>query len=323
MIDPERLRRRLSEVWTALGDEVMRACALTLVAVVDPAAGPEEAARTLAELMPEHPSRAVIIRLEDGPPDLLDADVEAQCWMPFGQRRQICSEQIVIRCSDQTFGEVPAVVLPLVVPDLPVVVWCASRRAWLSSAFPNLAASAGRVIADSAAIPEAFGAAGVADLAWTRLTRWRALLAQVFDNEVYRRRILEFSSLAIRHEGTRSPAALLFAGWLASCLAWDDDRLRAIRFETTGDDGVGRLLGFDLAGGSARVSVHRTGDACGQVLLEASGQKPVQNRVSLAPSTDRLLLEEELSIQAPDPVFDQSRRWALRLAEIRHERSVV
>ncbi len=316
MIDPERLRRRLSEVWAGLGDEVMRACALTLVAVVDPGDASEDASRTLAELMPEHPSRAIVVRLEDGPPDLLEADVEAQCWMPFGQRRQICSEQIVIRSSEQAFGEVPAVVLPLVVPDLPVVVWCASRRAWLAPAFPNLTAAAGRVIADSARIPEAFGAGGVADLAWTRLTRWRALLAQAFENEAFRRRLPEFSSLAVRHEARRSPSALLFAGWLASRLAWDDQRLAAVRFETTQPDGLGRLSGFELAAPAARISIRRTGDACGEVRLETAGSQPVLNRVSLSPSTDQLLLAEELSIQRPDPVFDETRPWALRLAEM-------
>src|SRR6185436_12372294 len=121
MIDPEQIRRRLTEVWTSLGDEVMRACALTLITVVDSENSPSTITQTLAELMPEHPSRSIVVRLESE--DCLEADVEAQCWMPFGQRRQICSEQIVIRCSVNTLDQVPGVVLPLIVPDLPLVVW--------------------------------------------------------------------------------------------------------------------------------------------------------------------------------------------------------
>lgn len=303
MIDPEQIRRRLTEVWTALGDEVMRACALTLLTVVDPESSPAAITQTLAELMPDHPSRAIVIHLDGAAPDCLEADVEAQCWMPFGQRRQICSEQIVIRCSEATLNQVPGVVLPLIVPDLPVVVWCASRRAWRSPAFPALAASAQRVLVDSFRIPEAFSAPGAADLSWTRLTRWRALLAQIFANDLYRR---DFSSLTVHHDGPRPPAALLFAGWLASRLA-----LRDIEFRSTGGPSGGRISGFELAGGPARISILRTGDACGEVRLELAGHEPVMNRVSLSPSTDLLLVGEELSIHSPDPVYQQSREWAL------------
>ncbi|HYM12359.1 MAG TPA: glucose-6-phosphate dehydrogenase assembly protein OpcA, partial [Bryobacterales bacterium] len=195
MIDPEKLRRRLDEVWAGLGrqadgagHEVMRACALTLIAAVDEEADPEAVAESLAALMREHPSRAIVVRLAAGAGDLLEADVDARCWMPFGARQQICSEQIVIRCTEETLSEVPGVILPLVVADLPVILWCASERARRSPAFAALAAPAGRLILDTFLSPDpAAGLASLAaelrqrasarlvtDLSWTRLTRWRA-----------------------------------------------------------------------------------------------------------------------------------------------------
>src|SRR6185436_3357769 len=117
MIDPVKLSRRLDEVWTSLGQdasahghEVMRACALTFIAVIDEDPGADAAAQVLAELMREHPSRTILIRVAAGTDALLEAEVDARCWMPLGGRRQICSEQIVIRASEGTLAEIPGVI---------------------------------------------------------------------------------------------------------------------------------------------------------------------------------------------------------------------
>jgi glucose-6-phosphate dehydrogenase assembly protein OpcA len=169
------------------------------------------------------------------------------------------------------------------VPDLPVVLWCASRRAFCSPAFPALAALAGRILADSYYIPEAFSALGVADLSWTRLTPWRAQLAQIFAHRPDRG--VASWSLTIQHNGPRPPAALLFAGWVASRVS-----LERLVFQSTGDSPAGDLVSFEFREPAARVS--------------------------LPPRGELLLLGEELSIQAPDPIYQQSRAEALRLAEI-------
>ena len=62
--------------------------------------------------------------------------------MPFGHRRQICCEQIEITASDVSLPDVPAVVLPLAVADLPVMLWCRSARLFSLPAFATLAAIA-------------------------------------------------------------------------------------------------------------------------------------------------------------------------------------
>lgn len=344
-IDPEKLRKQLDEVWISLareadagGREVMRACALTLITVVEEEDDPEAGAETLAALMREHPGRTILIRLAAGGGALLEADVEARCWMPFGGRQQICSEQIVIRCSEKTLPEVPGVVLPLVVADLPVVLWCSSPRACRSEAFGPLAAPAGRVIVDTlvgAPRLEAWdeladqsrrGGALVADLSWTRLTRWRALLAQVFENELYRRQLPYFCDLAVHYEGTSlPPTALLLAGWLASTLGWQwaGRRLQSrqaeaqLRFERhPAASRPGRLSSFELMSRhdpATRIVVARSGPACGEVRVEVAGLEPVMNRVSLPPSTSLLLVGEELAIHAPDPVFERSLQAARQI----------
>lgn len=344
MIDPEKIRRRLDEVWGSLGrqadaegHEVMRACALTLIAVVDAEDHSETIAETLAELMREHPSRAIVVRLAKGQGDALEADVEARCWMPFGQRRQICSEQIVIDCTEKTLADVPGVILPLAIADLPVVLWCASERAWRSGAFPELAEPAGRVILDTMRVGHplelleamksrrgrAPGLGLIADLSWTRLTRWRSLLAQVFENELYRKQIPNFSEVVIEYEGIEGapvpPTGLLLSGWLLSILGWrwEGGLPAGLRFcRRPADCRPARLAAFELLSHHepvTRIAIARSGESCGEVRVEVAGLEPVRNRVSLPRSTDRLLLGEELAIYKPDPTFEQSLEWAVRV----------
>ncbi|HYM09384.1 MAG TPA: OpcA/G6PD domain-containing protein, partial [Bryobacterales bacterium] len=174
----------------------------------------------------------------------------------------------------------------------------------------------------------------VTDLSWTRLTRWRALLAQIFENEIYRRQIPHFSEINVCYEcvaeGRVPPTALLLAGWLASTLGWRAAGEPALRFERPGGDArllfrwqqahwpMGRLASFELISReepAARIAVARTGEACGEVSVEVAGLEPVMNRVSLARSNDVLLLGEELSIYRPDPVFEQSLGRALEIAQ--------
>ena len=337
VIDPEQLRRRLDQVWLDLGrqadaegHEVMRACALTLIAVVEEDGDPESAAETVAQLMREHPSRAIVVRLASGDRHLLEADVDARCWMAFGGRQQICSEQIVIRCSEKNLSEIPGVILPLIVADLPVVLWCSSERASRSAAFPQLIEPAGRVILDTFRFTnpvealESLQARVVADLSWTRLTRWRSLLAQVFENRLYRSRLPHISEAVIHYEGAEEarvpPTALLLAGWLTSRLGWpcDGERVPAgLRFERRpAECRPSRLAAFELISRrelSTRISIARTGEACGDVRVEVAGLEPVMNRVSLPRSTDLLLLGEELAIQKPDPIFAESLECAVRI----------
>src|SRR5262249_26256813 len=150
---------------------------------------------TLAALMPEHPARSILIRLRGaGGPELAER-VYAQCWMPFGQRRQICCEQIEITATDSALRDLAPVVLPLAVPDLPVIVGCRSPRLVEMPEFVTISSMAQKLILDSAALPDA--RAGLkrladasrgmllGDLAWTRLTRWREMLSQVFENKQY------------------------------------------------------------------------------------------------------------------------------------------
>ena len=70
-IDPEKIRKQLSDLWVDLAKEkdgdagVLRACSMTLIAAVDEADDPAQIGETIAMLMREHPSRAIVVRVRD------------------------------------------------------------------------------------------------------------------------------------------------------------------------------------------------------------------------------------------------------------------
>ena len=119
MLSPDKILKELSDLWVTMGkpdaaegvtdNGVLRACAMTLIAVVDESEDAMALGETLASLMRDHPSRAIVIRLKTEP-DTLDCRVFAQCWMPFGHRRQICCEQVEITVSLNRLEDIPNIV---------------------------------------------------------------------------------------------------------------------------------------------------------------------------------------------------------------------
>src|SRR5438270_860998 len=98
-VKPDRILHELSELWTTMskqehadpedaksGAGVLRACAMTLIVFVDEEDDASALGETLARLMREHPSRAIVVRLRESG-DTLESRVFAQCWMPFGHHR--------------------------------------------------------------------------------------------------------------------------------------------------------------------------------------------------------------------------------------------
>src|SRR5712664_535533 len=317
-IQPDRILRELSELWVSFGKQngdtstgVLRACAMTLVVLAEAQEDSNEVGETLAALMREHPSRAVVVRVRDAQEPALEARVFAQCWMPFGQRRQICCEQIEISTSNSSLADVPAVILPLVVADLPVVLWSRLPRLLSSPAFQDLARIATKTIIDSAAFPEPraalaqlarAAAAGslLGDLAWTRLTRWRELIAQIFENPAYSSHLPSIAVVTIYHPGAAPGVGVWYmAAWLRLCLerAGSNPRVRWDPASQAGDGGIGRI---EFSSGDPTVfsaSVRKVEGAAAEVRVNA-----LVSRTVFSETSDCVLLREELSIPGRDPI---------------------
>jgi glucose-6-phosphate dehydrogenase assembly protein OpcA len=327
-IKPDKILKELADLWiqtaapSGQASGVLRACAMTMIVVADESEDTQGIAETLARLMKEHPSRAIVIRLRNSPEPWLESRVFAQCWMPFGSRKHICCEQIEITSSDVNLPDVAAVVLPLVVADLPVVLWCRALRAADLAGFRELQALAQKVIFDSrcsedpekiltkmltASVP----GTRVADLAWGRLTRSRELLAQAVNSDDLLESLRHVDLVRIHARGPEPDVpARYFAAWLSNRLAiagafpkleWDfspeaiPTSLRGIQI--TGQDGFSLSVDVKEVMGQGIV-----------VDLVVNGRPNCA--VLLRPSEYELLLQE-LSIAGRDVIYEAALRRAV------------
>ena len=334
-IQPQTILRELAELWVTLGKEsdpnqssgVLRACAMTLVTVVEESEDTSDVWSVMAALMPEHPSRAIVIRFRPAAERALSSRVFSQCWMPFGQRRQICCEQIEITASDASLPDLPAVILPLAVADLPVILWCRGARLFDLEDFPKLARIANKVVLDSAGTGRAADILGrldgltrsgrlLADLAWTRLTRWRQMVAQIFENRSYLARLAGVQQVRIGFGGgTPPPSAYYLGAWLLDCLegAGAQASLKWNPVEKTEQGEVVRVELNAAGGDGLQVSIAVSGDPerqCAEVRVNT-----LANRTVFAPDNDYTLLRQELSIPGRDAVFEKTLARAARLAQ--------
>ncbi len=333
-IHPEAILRELSELWVSLGKEadqdypsgVLRACTMTLLAVVEESEDTSDVWSVIAALMPEHPSRAIVIRFRQQAGRELSARVFSQCWMPFGYRRQICCEQIEITASDASLPDLPAVIVPLAVSDLPVILWCRGTRLLGLPDFPLLARIAHKLVLDSSAFPDpadilnrlnAHSRSGqvLGDLAWTRLTRWRELVSQIFENRDYVARLPGVAQVRVGFGGDRPPtSAYYLAAWLLDCLEHSGAKAH-VSWEPAPDASPGQLARIELIGANgdgsrASIAVAADGERqCAQVQVDSLSSMRL-----FPPDNDYVLLREELSIPGRDPVYERTLTQAARLA---------
>ncbi len=334
MVRPDKILKDLAKLWLDLGHEenhgngdgtgVLRACAMTLITITDDAEDQVNVGETIARLMKEHPSRSVLIRLQEKSSQVLDSRVFAQCWMPFGQRQQICCEQIEITASMDSLDDVPGVVLPLAVADLPVILWCRSMRLFGTAAFPAIASMSDKVIVDTGAtadpgkaIGEVLAQAGgdrlIGDLAWARLTRWRETIAQLFSNQECLGALPQYQRATVTYGGELRTETAYLAGWLQNGLAQAGSK---IQVELKQGEGPA-VAGVELSGADGRCDVSLNCDTCGGVKVNAN---KLETRAVFPEATDYIALQEELSITSSDAVFRATLPMAnALLANARHE----
>ena len=200
------------------GGAVLSGVALTLVVVADESrvTEAEEAATHAAE---SHPCRILVVvrRQLEAPAPRLDAEVLIGGRLGPG-------EAVVMRMYGRLGLHAESVVLPLLAADAPVVAWWhAAPPDRLST--DALAVFAHRRITDSSIAENPLAALktrakdyapGDTDLAWTRSTAWRSILASTLDS-VSGRRGEPVAVRGARIEGDSSnPTAQLLAGWIST-----------------------------------------------------------------------------------------------------------
>src|SRR5215218_2328726 len=215
---------------------------LTLIVVTDD----EDADAAMAcarAASKEHPARVIGVILADGRGS---PQVHAQVGIGQGWT----GETALIWLRGEVVKHPDSVVLPLLLPDSPVAIWWASN-APMDPAKDPLGSLAQRRITDAASVRRgkqqamrslcAAYSPGNTDLAWTRLTPWRALLASALDQ--YQ---LPVTSASVTAERI-SPSADLMATWLGGRL-----KVRVER-KTSRGPGITEIV-MDTKKGPIRIS---------------------------------------------------------------------
>lgn len=236
-----RLRRAQSAHARELGRPIARASVLNLIVYAEREVHARRAARSIADLALRHPSRAIVVLADRGTREGIEQRIEMHCRLPIADgARLVCYEQILVRARGEVDDRLATALIPLLVPDLPVFLWWTGTPPLGTRSFADLLRLTDRLVVDSAdfARPEvtlpviarisddARGRFGLTDLNWTRLTPWREIAAAFFDVPAWRRFLDGITGLsvgfAVDMDGRdiHPSQALLFVGWLASCLGW-------------------------------------------------------------------------------------------------------
>lgn len=214
------------------------------------------------------------------------------------------SEIVVLRLFGEINAHAESVVLPLLLPDSPIVAWWPYDAPKVPAKDPiGLLAQRRITDAEHAADPiKAIQArakgytAGDTDLVWTRTTRWRGVLASALEQPPY-----ESVVHATVCGGLDSASTDLLCAWLGYRLDCPVTRGRSAA-------GTG-LLSVRLERESGPIDLVRPD---GQVAtLEHPGQ-PLR-QVAMARRTDEECLADELARLDPDEVYEETLRQGLPL----------
>ncbi|WP_425953787.1 glucose-6-phosphate dehydrogenase assembly protein OpcA [Xylanimonas sp. McL0601] len=273
---------------------------LTLVVMADES-DVETAVEAANDASREHPCR-VLVFASAGP---IDAEPRLDAQIRVGGDAG-ASEVVILRTVGPLQEEPDAVVMPLLLPDAPIVVWWPREAPATPSEHP-IGRMAHRRITDSvmSAEPEemirSLGehyASGDTDLGWARVTLWRGLLAAALEQPPFE----PVTGVVI--EGEKGHTSLdLLAGWLRARL-----RAPAVIDHKPGATAI------------TRVTLQRKG---GDIVLDRPDGRTVT--ISQAGAPDRRIalpirklneaLIEELRRLDPDEVYEEALITGLPLVD--------
>ncbi|HET6153642.1 MAG TPA: glucose-6-phosphate dehydrogenase assembly protein OpcA [Marmoricola sp.] len=268
---------------------------MTLVIVVDEDVA-HDALQAARQASREHPARVLAVILGDARGH---AEINAQ----VGIGDDWTGETAMIRLKGEVVKHPESVVLPLLLPDSPVAIWWPTDPP-ADPATDPLGALAQRRITDAAGasknktkamLTQCTGySKGNTDLAWTRITPWRALLAAALDQQQ-----LKVRSASVTAERI-SPSADLLRAWL-------NDRLH-VRVDRKNSSGPGITeVVLETKEGPIRISRHD-----GRLAVFASPDRP-DRPVALRRRELPDLLAEELRRLDEDDVYQATTKRLVKL----------
>ena len=313
----------------------VRTAVLTLVAVCVDEANADRAAEVVRRLATNHPARAIIVVADrNSTPDGVDADLALECSAAGGSADQICAETVRLRVRGKPALHLTSVVTPLLLPDVPVVLWLAGAPPLDQALHAEVVSICERIILDSDAYADPLatlhalavthrdhGHLPIGDLAWARLLPWRELLAQSFDGGDMLPFLDGVRRVEIESSGEHPSAeAWLMAGWLSARLRWPQQGGPDIVLHTRPDQSVesGGLLAVGMQcerdGSSAEVAVWREGGTTVSSIATGDGLA-AQRTMTTRLAELHALVGRELQESGEDRIYTQALRRGTAFAE--------
>jgi glucose-6-phosphate dehydrogenase assembly protein OpcA len=187
---------------------------LTLVIMADSHDEAEEAIGAATAASHEHPSRIIVVEPVNPVADDPQLDGQLRVGGDAGS-----GEVVVLKISGPLASHADSVVLPLLLPDTPVVVWWPGTAPEVPAQDP-VGQLGTRRITDATNTEDPLEVIksrlqgytpGDTDLSWSRVTYWRALLTSALDQAPY-----EPIESALVSGLKEEPALDIMAGWLAA-----------------------------------------------------------------------------------------------------------
>lgn len=283
-----QVNRKLVEL-RERGGAVALGRVLTLVIVDDDGEHLEEHIDAANEASREHPCRVIVIARGSR---TAAARIDGQIRVGGDAG---ASEVVVLRLYGPLAAQGQSAVVPLLLPDAPIVTWWPSSGP-KSPAEDPIGQLAQRRITDSAAERNPIRALstrrkaytpGDTDLAWTRLTNWRAQLVSALDLPPYE----AITGATVTGEAD-SPSTELLAGWLAEYLKIPVKRVKAAHAQG--------MVSVSLERRAGVIELHRPDGKVGT--LTQPGQPT--RRIALHRRSTKDCLIEELRRLDPDEIYE-------------------
>lgn len=303
-----------------------RASVLNLITVVGDETRLGVVTRVLDGLSITNPSRTLILLAQhDRDSPKLEAEVSAQTRTETGHR--VTTERVILHAHGEVATHLASLVTPLLVPDLPVILWWPGRPDFDNPLFDNLCELADQLVVDT---DEGFddrdlkrllevaqrdqSRASIGDFNWARLIAWRHVAAQFFDMPGMLSRLSQIHGVTIFHgaDGSTTQAKLL-GGWIRSRMASVHIEVPVeLRADDSFEHGVCRMLIVTGGeGGVARFSISRLQGArlCAEIRM--GDQELAPRTVRMTGRSAEELLAFELTLPGHDLLFEQSLAAAL------------
>lgn len=275
---------------------------LTLVVVAT--ADVEDAIVAANDASREHPCRVIVVDTGGQPGGTDGLDAEIRVGGDAG-----ASEVIVLHPRGGATAELDSLIMPLLLPDAPIVTWWPHEAPDAPSHDP-LGAMAQRRITDVTECADGRSrlttlastyAPGDTDLAWARTTLWRGLLAAALDEPPH-----ESVQRAVVAGNLEHPSITLLAAWLAEYLR--------VPVSLQADPGAIALTRVELHRSDGPIVLDRPASSTVLHIVRPSG---VAQKVSFPLRTLSDCLVEELRRLDPDEVYGTVLTKGLRRLERR------